>query len=143
MSTYKNWIAASALAILTGLAGGIFGAFLSLTYPALGSSTNLVAPESLTIAPGASILLLDKGEAHASVRVERTGLIVLDLTTRNGRNQVALGMLGDAKLEVGVFDSAGKARAGMEVPMKDAAQVQMLLFDKNRVHSGSQTFIAS
>jgi hypothetical protein len=143
MSTYSKWMAASLLAILTGLAGGIFGAFLSVTYPAQSSSTNRVNPEPLTIAPNKSILLLNKGEAHASVRVDRSGLIVFDLTTSNGRNRVALGMLGDSRLEVGVFDSMGKARAGMEVPMNNAAKVQMLLLDKNKLNLGSHTFIAS
>ena len=143
MSTYSKWMAASLLAILTGLAGGIFGAFLSVTYPARSSSTNRVNREPLTIAPNTSILLLDKGEARTSVRVDRSGLIVFDLTTSNGRNQVALGMLGDSRLEVGVFDSMGKARAGMEVPMNNAAKVQMLLLDKNKVTSGSHTFTAS
>jgi hypothetical protein len=136
-------MAASALAILTGFAGGIFGAFLSVTYPARSSSTNLVNPGPLTIAPNTPILLLNKGEARASVRVDRSGLIVFNLTTSNGRNQVALGVLGDSKLEVGVFDSTGKARAGMEVPMKDAAQVQMLQLDKDKANPGSRTYIAS
>jgi hypothetical protein len=136
-------MAASVLAILTGFAGGIFGAFLTVTRPALSSTTDLGNPGPLTIAPNTSILLLNKGAARASVRVDRSGLIVFNLTTSNGRNQVALGMLGDSRLEVGVFDSMGKARAGMEVPMNDAARVQMLLLDKDKANPGSRTFIAS
>jgi len=96
----------------------------------------------VTIEPGTSILLLNKGEAHASVKVDRNGLILLNLTTKTGQNQIALGVLGDSKLEVGVFDSAGKAKAGMEVPMKDSGHVHMLLFDKKSA-VGSDNHLAS
>jgi hypothetical protein len=130
-----NWIAA-ALAIFTGLAGGLFGAFLSATYPALSSSTTIVASEPLSPVTGTSILLLDKANAHASVMVDRNGLIVLNLTTRNGRKQIALGVFGDSKLEVGIFDSIGKARAAVEVPMLDAGRVHMLLLDKDEAGRG-------
>ncbi len=101
----------------------------------------------MTIEPGTPILLFNKGEAHASVKVDRNGLILLNLTTKTGQNQIALGVLGDSKLEVGVFDSAGKARAGMEVPMKDSGRVHMLLLDKQDAsqpeHTRSGTKLAS
>jgi hypothetical protein len=91
----------------------------------------------VTIEPGTPILLLNKGEAHASVKVDRNGLILLNLTTKTGQNQIALGVLGDSKLEVGVFDSAGKAKAGMEVPMRDSGRVHMLLLDKHEIQPGA------
>ena len=124
-------------AVAAGLAGGVFGAFLSVAHPALGSSTTSVASAPVTIEPGTPILLFNKGEAHASVKVDRNGLILLNLTTKTGQNQIALGVLGDSKLEVGVFDSAGKAKAGMEVPMKDSGRVHMLLLDKPSQHPGA------
>ena len=92
----------------------------------------------MTIEPGTPILLFNKGEAHASVKVDRNGLILLNLTTKTGQNQIALGVLGDSKLEVGVFDSVGKARAGMEVPMKDSGRVHMLLLDKHDTQPGAK-----
>jgi hypothetical protein len=124
-------------AVAVGLAGGIFGAFLSVAHPALNTSTTSVASAPVTIEPGTPILLFNKGEAHASVKVDRNGLILLNLTTKTGQNQIALGVLGDSKLEVGVFDSAGKAKAGMEVPMKDSGRVHMLLLDKPSQHPGA------
>lgn len=133
----KSLIVGATTAIAVGLAGGIFGAFLSVAHPTLGSSTTPVASEPVTIEPGTPILLFNKGEAHASVKVDRNGLILLNLTTKTGQNQIALGVLGDSKLEVGVFDSAGKARAGMEVPMKTSGQVHMLLLDKQEIQPGT------
>ena len=127
----KSWIIGATTAVAVGLAGGVFGAFLSVAHPALSSTTTTVTSEPVTIEPGTPILLFNKGEAHASVKVDRNGLILLNLTTKTGQNQIALGVLGDSKLEVGVFDSAGKARAGMEVPMKTSGQVHMLLLDKH------------
>ena len=127
----KSWIIGATTAVAVGLAGGVFGAFLSVAHPALSSTTTTVTSEPVTIEPGTPILLLNNGEAHASVKVDRNGLILLNLTTKTGQNQIALGVLGDSKLEVGVFDSAGKAKAGMEVPMKDSGRVHMLLLDKH------------
>ena len=127
----KFWIAGVTSAIAVGVAGGVLGAFLSVAQPAASFSTTSVASRPVTIEPGTPIFLLNKGEAHASVQVNRNGLILLNLTTRTGQNQIALGVLGDSKLEVGVFDSAGKAKAGMEVPMRSSGRVQMLLFDKH------------
>jgi len=144
MSIDKKYpIAGTGWAILAGLAGGVLGAFLSLGYPALSFSTTSVTSGPLNIEPGTPILLLNNGVAHASIKVDRNGLIILNLTTKTGQNQIALGVLGDSKLEVGIFDSAGKARAGIEVPMKDAGRVHMLLFDEYKVHSGSRTFMPS
>ena len=139
----KFWIAGAASAVAVGLAGGIFGAFLSVAHPALNSSTTNVKSEPVTIEPGTPILLFNNGEAHASVKVDRNGLILLNLTTKTGQNQIALGVLGDSKLELGVFDSLGKARAGMEVPMKDSGRVHMLLLDKHDASHGSRTFVQS
>lgn len=133
----KFWVAGAMSAVAVGLAGGIFGAFLSVAHPALNTSTTSVASAPVTIEPGTPILLFNKGEAHASVKVDRNGLILLNLTTKTGQNQIALGVLGDSKLEVGVFDSAGKAKAGMEVPMKDSGRVHMLLLDKPNQHPGA------
>jgi hypothetical protein len=82
--------------------------------------------ESRTIKPSTPILLLQNGDAHASVKVDRNGLIVLNFTTKTGRNQIALGVLGDSLLHLGVLDSAGKVRGGLEIPIPDAAQVQSL-----------------
>ena len=106
----KFWIAGATTAMAVGLAGGVFGAFLSVAHPALSPSNTPVASAPVTIEPGTPILLFNKGEAHASVKVDRNGLILLNLTTKTGQNQIALGVLGDSKLEVGVFDSAGKAQ---------------------------------
>lgn len=139
----KSWIVGATSAVAVGLAGGVFGAFLSVAHPALSSSTTPVSSVPVTIEPGTPILLLNKGEAHASVKVDRNGLILLNLTTKTGRNQIALGVLGDSKLEVGVFDSVGKARAGMEVPMKDSGRVHMLLLDKQDTRPTSSTQMKS
>ncbi len=139
----KSWIVGATSAVAVGLAGGVFGAFLSVAHPALSSSTTPVSSVPVTIEPGTPILLFNKGEAHASVKVNRNGLILLNLTTKTGRNQIALGVLGDSKLEVGVFDSVGKARAGMEVPMKDSGRVHMLLLDKQDTRPSSSTQMKS
>jgi len=139
----KFWIAGATSAIVVGLAGGVFGAFLSVAHPAMESSTTSVAPSPVTIEPGTSILLLNKGEAHASVKVNRNGLILLNLQTKTGQNQIALGVLGDSQLEVGVFDSSGKAKAGMEVPMKDSGRVHMLLLDQPNALPGQNTHAKS
>jgi hypothetical protein len=133
----KFWIAGATTAMAVGLAGGVFGAFLSVAHPALSPSNTPVASAPVTIEPGTPILLFNKGEAHASVKVDRNGIILLNLTTKTGQNQIALGVLGDSKLEVGVFDSAGKARAGMEVPMKTSGKVHMLLLDKHEIQPGA------
>ena len=134
----KFWIAGAMSAVATGLAGGVFGAFLSVAHPATSTSNTSVASTPVTIEPGTPILLFNKGEAHASVKVDRNGLILLNLTTKTGQNQIALGVLGDSKLEVGVFDSVGKAKAGMEVPMKDSGKVHMLLLDKQDAQPGAK-----
>jgi hypothetical protein len=139
----KFWIAGVTSAIAVGLAGGVLGAFLSVAQPATSFSNTSVASMPVTIEPGTPILLLNKGEAHASVQVDRNGLILLNLTTRTGQNQIALGVLGDSKLEVGVFDSAGKAKAGMEVPMRNTGHVHMLLFDKHDTHPGANAHTES
>jgi len=115
-----------------GILSGTIGAIIA-SKPVLANT--LLFPshpsEPRIITPSTPILLFQEGGAHASVKVDRNGLILLNLTTKTGQNQIALGVLGDSKLEVGVFDSAGKARAGMEVPMKTSGQVHMLLLDKH------------
>ena len=126
-------------AVAAGLVGGVFGALLSVAHPALSPSNTSVASVPVTIEPGTPILLFKNGEAHASVKVDRNGLILLNLTTKTGQNQIALGVLGDSKLEVGVFDSVGKAKAGMEVPMRDTGRVHMLLLDKPDTQPGANT----
>jgi hypothetical protein len=130
----KYWTAGVASAIVVGIAGGVFGAFLSAAHPALNSSITSVDPVPLTIEPSTPIILFNKGEAHASIKVDRNGLILLNLTTGIGQNQIALGVLGDSRLEVGVFDSAGNAKAGLEVPMRDSGHVHMLLLDKKELN---------
>ncbi|HLI80585.1 MAG TPA: hypothetical protein VKV03_11420 [Candidatus Binataceae bacterium] len=139
----KFWIAGAASAVVVGLAGGVLGAFLSVAHPAMSSSNTSVASTPVTIEPGTPILLFNKGEAHASVKVDRNGLILLNLTTKTGQNQIALGVLGDSKLEVGVFNSAGKAKAGMEVPMRDSGRVHMLLLDKHEIQPGANAHVES
>jgi hypothetical protein len=139
----KFWILGATSAIAVGLIGGVFGAFLSVAHPAPSSLNTSVNSTPVTIEPGTPILLFKNGEAHASVKVDRNGLILLNLTTKTGQNQIALGVLGDSKLEVGVFDSAGKAKAGMEVPMKDSGRVHMLLLDKQNTQQGHHTHIES
>lgn len=88
----------------------------------------------LTLEPGTPVLILDKGAAHASVKVDRNGLILLNFTTTTGQNQIALSVIGDSSLELGVFDSFGKVKLGVEVPMKDSGQVHMLLLDKREMN---------
>ena len=139
----KFWIAGAATAVAVGIVGGVFGAFLSIAHPALTSSTTPVASAPVTIEPGTPILLFNKGAAHASVKVDRNGLILLNLTTKTGQNQIALGVLGDSKLELGVFDAAGKARAGMEVPMRNSERVHLLLLDKQSAQPGAHAFTQS
>jgi hypothetical protein len=139
----KFWIAGATSAVVVGLVGGVFGAFLSIAQPAMSTSNTSVASSPVTIEPGTSILLLNKGEAHASVKVNRNGLILLNLQTKTGQNQIALGVLGDSQLEVGVFDSSGKAKAGMEVPMKDSGRVHMLLLDQKNAQPSDNTHTAS
>jgi hypothetical protein len=119
-----------ALAVVAGLVGGTLGALLSTSYSALSTSTTSVASAPVALEPGTPVLLFDQGEAHATVKVDRNGVVILNFTTRTGQNRIALGVLGDSKLELGVFDSAGKARAGMEIPMRDSGRVQTLLLDK-------------
>lgn len=137
MSDAKYWTAVAASAIAVGLVGGAFGASLSVAHPAPGFATTAVVPVPITAEPGTPILLFNKGKAHASVKVNRNGLILLNLMTRTGQNQIVLGVLGNSKLEVGVFDSAGKAKGGMEVPMKDSGSVQMLLLDTQGTQSST------
>ncbi len=132
----KFWTAGTAPAIVVGMAGGVFGAFLSVAHPALSSSITSVASVPLTLEPGTPVLILNKGAAHASVKVDRNGLILLNFTTKTGQNQIALGVLGDSRLEVGVFDSLGKVKLGVEVPMKDSGEVHMLLLDKREMNPG-------
>jgi hypothetical protein len=139
----KFWIAGATSAVVVGLVGGVFGAFLSIAQPAMSTSNTSVASSPVTIEPGTSILLLNKGEAHASVKVNRNGLILLNLQTKTGQNQIALGVLGDSQLEVGVFDSSGKAKAGMEVPMKDSGRVHMLLLDQKNAQPSDNTHTQS
>lgn len=127
MASRKFWIVgAMSLAILAGIAGGLFGALLSTTASPLDSTTTSVT-EPVELQPGTPILLLNKGVARAVVKVDRNGLILLNFTTRTGQNRIALGVLGDSKLGVGVFDSVGKPKAAMEVPMKDSGRVHLLL----------------
>jgi len=130
----KYWTIGAASAIIVGMAGGVFGAFLSVVHPALSSSITAVASVPLTIEPGTPIILFNRGEAHASVEVDRNGLILLNLTTGIGQKQIALGVLGDSRLEVEVFDAAGNAKAGMEVPIMDSGHVHILLLDKKELN---------
>jgi hypothetical protein len=130
----KFWTTGAASAIVVGIAGGVFGAFLSVAHPALSPSTTPVASVPLTLEPGTPVLILDKGAAHASVKVDRNGLILLNFTTTTGQNQIALSVIGDSSLELGVFDSFGKVKLGVEVPMKDSGQVHMLLLDKREMN---------
>ena len=130
LANRKNWMVEAVSAVVVGLAGGVFGAFLSLAYPVHISSTGSVASAPVTIKPGTPILLFNQGAARATVKVDRNGIILLNLTTRTGRNQIALGVLGDSKLEVGVFDSIGNAKAGMEVPLGNSGRVRTLLLAK-------------
>jgi hypothetical protein len=129
MATSKFWVASGAmgLAIVIGIAGGVFGAFLSTTAASPAQSTLTSARGAVQLRPGTQILLLDKGTARAVAKVDRNGVILLSFTSPTGQNRVALGMLGNSKLAVGVFDSGGKPKAGMEVPMKDSGRVHMLL----------------
>jgi hypothetical protein len=127
----KFWIIGAASTVVTGIAGGVFGALLSVSNPAWVSSHTAATSDSVTIKPGTSIILFNQGAARAEVKVDRTGLILLNLTTKTDQKQVALGVLGDSKLALGVFDSTGKAKAGLEVPMKDSGKVHMLLLEKN------------
>ena len=132
MATKKKfWIIGATAAVVTGIAGGIFGALLTVSTPALVSSHNAVTPASLTIKPGTSVVLFNQGAERAEVKVDKTGLILLNVTTNSEQKTVALGVMGDSKLALGVFDSTGKAKAGLEVPMKDSGKVHMLLLDKN------------
>jgi hypothetical protein len=119
-----------ALAVVAGLVGGTLGALLSTSYSALSTSTTSVASAPVALEPGTPVLLFYQGEAHATVKVYRNGVVILNFTTRTGQNRIALVVLGDSKLELGVFDSAGKARGGMEIPMRDSGRVQTLLLDK-------------
>ncbi len=137
-SKTKFWIAGAASAIAAGVVGGVFGALISISNPAQVADS-AVGPRSSIIKPGMPILLFDKGAARAEVQVDRNGIILLDLTTRTGQNQIALGMLGDSKLEVGVFDSTGKAKAGLEVPMKDSERVHLLMLEKPPLQPGVST----
>jgi hypothetical protein len=139
----KHWITGAASAIVVGIAGGVFGAFLSVAHPGLSSSIAPIAPVPLTIEPGSSIVLVNTGEAQASVKVDRNGLILLSVTSGIGENQIALGVLGDSKLEVGVFDSAGEAKVGMEVPMRNSGHVHILLLDKKELHPGTRNSVQS
>lgn len=126
MATRKLWIVgAMSLAVVIGICGGVFGAYLSTAATSLKPA--VASDGAIELQPGTPILLLHKGAARAVVRVDRNGIILLNFTTPTGKNRIALGVLGDSKLAVGVFDSVGKPKAGMEVPMKDGAKVHLLL----------------
>jgi hypothetical protein len=121
--------------LFAGIGGGVFGSILAtgpahppvLITASTSSSSSSSAAKPVAIEPGTPILLLDKGVARASVRVDRNGLILLNFTTPTGQNRIALGVLGDDHIALGVFDGTGKARAGMEVPMSSTSRVQLLL----------------
>ena len=139
----QHWTVGAASAMVVGMAGGVLGAFLSIGHPALSSSITPVASVPLTIEPGTPIILFNEREAQVSVKVDRAGLILLNLTTGIGQNQIALGVLGDSKLEVGVFDSVGNPKAGMEIPMRDSGHVHMLLLDKKELNPGTRNSVQS
>jgi hypothetical protein len=132
--TLRSRLPAAASAIVAGLAGGVFGAFLSVAHQSSATSGAGVS-QPPAIEPGIPMLLISNREAHASVMVDRKGLILLNLVTRTGQKQIALGMMGDSQVEVGVFDSAGNAKAGIKVPMGDAGRVEMLLLHKEAPHN--------
>jgi hypothetical protein len=135
-SKSKFWIAGAASAMTAGVVGGTFGALISVSNPAPVATHTSIAARPSIIKPGMPIMLYDKGTSHAEVQVDRNGLILLNLTTSTGQNQIALGLLGDSKLELGVFDSTGKAKAGLEVPMKDSERVHLLMLEKPPLQPG-------
>jgi len=110
-----------------GILSGTIGAIIA-SKPVLANT--LLFPshpsEPRIITPSTPILLFQEGGAHASVKVDRNGLIILNFTTKTGRNQIALGVLGDSFLHPCVFDASGRVRGGLELPMPAAAQVQSL-----------------
>lgn len=126
----KFWIIGASCAVLTGIAGGIFGALLTISHANVTSSNTAVTATAVNVTPGTPVVLFSKGAQRAEVKVDKSGLILLNLTTKTDQKQVALGVLGDSKLQLGVFDSTGKAKAGIEVPMKDSGRVHVLLLEK-------------
>jgi hypothetical protein len=135
----KFWLAGATSAVAVGLAGGVFGAFLSLAPSVFNQSTTPVVSMPIAIEPGTSILLFNRVAARGSAKVDGNELILLNLTTKTGQNQIAPGVLGGSKLEVCVFDSADMARTRLEVPTKTSGQVQMLLLDQHDAISSANT----
>lgn len=115
------------MAIAAGIGGGVFGAFISAANPALVSSATYANAEPVNAKPGTPILLYEKGVARAVVRVDRNGLILLNFTTSSGHNRIALGVLGDNKVAVGVIDSNGQPQMGIALPMNDTTRPTLLL----------------
>ena len=123
-TTFISGLFASAV---VGILGGTVGAIVASKPVLAGTHISPSYPsEPHIIKPSTPILLFQNGDAHASVKVDRHGLIVLNFTTKTIRNQIAFGVLGDSLLQLGVFDSSDKVRGGLEVPMHDAAQIQSL-----------------
>jgi len=125
------WISGMLSSVAFGVIAGTIGALISSPRPVLLQPHTPLSLSSgpLTLKPSTPILLFQNGDAHASVKVDRNGLIVLNFTTKTGHNQIALGVLGDSSLQVGVFNSSGQARGGLVVPMQDSARVQSLQLD--------------
>ncbi len=115
------------LAIAAGIGGGLLGSVISAANPALVSSATSAKTEPVNAKPGTPILLFDKGVARAVVRVDRNGLILLNFTTPSGHNRIALGVLGDNKVAVGVLDSKGQPHMGMALPMTQTTRPTLLL----------------
>ncbi len=115
-----------ALAIAAGIGGGLLGATISAANPALVSSATC-ANQPVSAKPGTPILLYEKGVARAVVKVDRNGLILLNFTTPSGHNRIALGVLGDNKVAVGVIDSNGQPQMGIALPMSDTTRPTLLL----------------
>lgn len=123
----SSGIKGMALAIAAGIGGGVFGAFVSAANPTFVASATRANAKPVSAKPGTPILLFDKGATRAVVRVDRNGLILLNFTTRSGHNRIALGVLGDDKVAVGVLDSKGQPRMGIALPTDDATRPTLLL----------------
>jgi hypothetical protein len=67
----------------------------------------------LTLTPSMPIFFLN-GAAHASVKVDRTGLTIRNFPTATSHHLYALGVLGDSSGQIALLNSSGRPRDGLE-----------------------------
>jgi hypothetical protein len=109
----KYFISTLIAAGLADSAGAICDA-VAASKPVLTDGTHTSRPSGpLTITPSMPIFFLN-GDAHASVKVDRTGLAVRNFTTATSHHLFALGVLGDSSSQISLLNFSGRPRGGLE-----------------------------